>query len=557
VSASPEKQRGAYYTPRAVAEFLARWAVREATDRVLEPSAGDGVFARALAGWAASVDAVELCPEEAAKTAALGLPGVRVVAEDVFAWYLRHHPEGGYDAVVGNPPFVRYQSFNGDLRRNAFEVMAEAGLHPSRLTNAWVPFVVLAVRAVRPGGRVALVVPAELMQVGYAGELRGWLAGQLSTLRLVTFRRLVFGPVQQETVLLLGERRERGTVAPASATVAAVDGPEDLDGLVVDGPNAEPVVALPPSRHKWTRLWLDDRQRGLLDEIERAAAFPRLGDLASVDVGVVTGANRFFVVRPSEAEARDLPPWCLRLVGRSAQLRGLLLSDEDWHRLRAADEPCFLVQLGPVAREDLAAAALAYVGAGEEQGFHAGYKCRIRQPRWWHVPSVWTPDAFLLRQIHTAPRIVANAAGATCTDTIHRVRVTHPDVDAAWLAAASVNSLTWAFGEVGGRSYGGGVLELEPTEAEALPFTAPATDLPVEELDRLSRAGDLERVADVVDRLALRAAGLNGREVDGLRGIWRELSRRRTSRRRRGKLEAWSASASRSVSGGSTRSSCG
>ncbi|MDQ4096916.1 MAG: class I SAM-dependent methyltransferase, partial [Actinomycetota bacterium] len=496
------------------------------------------VIARALAGRAGCVDAVELCPDEAAKVAALSLPGVRVVADDVFAWYLRRQPHGAYDAVVGNPPFVRYQTFKGDLRHNAFEAMAAAGLRPSRLTNAWVPFVVVAVRAVRPGGRVALVLPAELMQVGYAAELRNWLAHELGSLRLVTFRRLVFGPVQQETVLLLGERRASGTGGMASATVVAVDGSEDLDRLAVDGVSGVPRAALPPSRHKWTRLWLDGRQRALLDDIERAGVFPRLGDLASVDVGVVTGANRFFVMRPSEARTRAVRPWCLRLVGRSAQLQGLVLAEDDWNGLSEADESCLLLQLGPVAREDLATAALAYVATGEGQGFHAGYKCRIREPRWWHVPSVWTPEGFLLRQIHSAPRIIANAARATCTDTIHRVRITRPDVDPAGLAAASVNSLTWAFSEVEGRSYGGGVLELEPTEAEALPFPVPPSDLPVEDLDRLARSGGLERVADVVDQLTLRPRGLTRRDIDDLRGIWRTLSLRRTSRRRRGKLEA-------------------
>jgi len=67
--------------------------------------------------------------------------------------------------------------------------------------------------------------------------------------------------------------------------------------------------------------------------------------------------------------------------------------------------------------------------------------------------SVWTPDAFLLRQIHDHPRIIANLAGATSTDTIHRVRIVN-GTSPIKLAAASVNSATFAFSEVMGRSYG-------------------------------------------------------------------------------------------------------
>lgn len=482
------KRRGAYATPDALARFLSAWAVRAPSARVLEPSAGDGAFVRAaspLLDCSGRIDAVESFADDAGRLAALGLANVRVAAEDVFAWW---DGRASYDAVVGNPPFIRYQAFNGARRQHAFELMARAGLRPSRLTNAWVPFVVLAIRAVRAGGRVAMVVPAELLSVGYAGPLREWLAGELSSLTLVTFRRLLF-PVQQKTVLLMGERG-RG---PAAVSVAAVGGPEDLD----TGVPAAVDAALPPGAAKWTRLWLSRRQRGLLEDIERSGTFPRLGALASVDVGIVTGANRFFVLRPSEARRRRLRRWCVPLVGRSAQLPARRLDDGAWQALAGADDPCLLVDLP--AR--LPAAGRAYVEEGERAGVAEGYKCRIRLPAWWRVPSVWAPDAFLLRQIHARPRLVTNPAGAVCTDTIHRVRV-RPGTDPEQLAEAVEHPLTWAFAEVLGRSYGGGVLELEPSEAEALPLAPPG------------------------------GGGLSAREVHDLRGIWEDLSRRRRPRPR-------------------------
>ena len=44
-----DKLRGGYYTPMAIARWMCGWAVRAATDRVLEPSAGDGNFLVAAA----------------------------------------------------------------------------------------------------------------------------------------------------------------------------------------------------------------------------------------------------------------------------------------------------------------------------------------------------------------------------------------------------------------------------------------------------------------------------------------------------------------------------
>ena len=102
-----------------------------------------------------------------------------------------------------------------------------------------------------------------------------------------------------------------------------------------------------------------------------------------------------------------------------------------------------------------------YIEDGEQKEFHKGYKCSIREP-WYKVPSVWVPDGFSFRQIYDFPRMVLNESGATSTDTIHRMRShgAEPQADHCqylylWLTAASA--------EIEGRSYGGGVLELEPT----------------------------------------------------------------------------------------------
>ena len=65
-AASADKVRGGYYTPVAVARFLARW-VREAGPKILEPSCGDGAILRELAALSGQAHGVELVAHEAAK----------------------------------------------------------------------------------------------------------------------------------------------------------------------------------------------------------------------------------------------------------------------------------------------------------------------------------------------------------------------------------------------------------------------------------------------------------------------------------------------------------
>ena len=375
-----------------------------------------------------------------------------------------------------------------------------------------------------------MVLPAELLQVGYAAELREYLARNYESLTIATFRSLIFAGIQQETVLLAGVR---GETAPARVHWVELANETELSAEQLE-PNNGVVVDLDHAREKWTRYYLDSRELELVRRIETSTALTTLGELAYVDVGIVTGQNDFFVLSEADATQRGLKELCLPLVARSAQIPGLVLRRAEWTKSTADGNRTHLLQLGSVDRAKLTAAARAYVRAGEQRGYHEGFKCRIRQPRWWNVPSVWVPDGFLLRQIHDGPRVVANAARVTCTDTIHRVR-THKGVDIRSVAFASMNSLTFAFAELYGRSYGGGVLELEPREAESLPYPRPlpVTAQRLREVDSLVRRRETEAALALVDAQLLTRNGLAVDEIAVLRGIWRKLFQRRLGRKER------------------------
>jgi hypothetical protein len=224
------------------------------------------------------------------------------------------------------------------------------------------------------------------------------------------------------------------------------------------------------------------------------------------------------------------------LVSKSAHIRGIRFDSSDLADLKSADALCQLLALDPSVALGGHEPLSNYIIEGEEAEVHLGYKCSIRK-QWWAVPSIWRPDAFMLRQIYDHPRIIANGTSATSTDTIHRVRMLNGTSPAA-LAAASINSMTFAFSEVMGRSYGGGVLELEPREAEGLPFPDPhGLDIgDIAAVDELLRDGALEAALDYVDeRLLIAGAGIDRAQVAKLRATWRRLRDRRLARGKQSK----------------------
>ena len=545
-AATYQKLRGGYYTPKPIADFLARWAIQTPTTKVLEPSCGDGILLEAAvealvacgaekASAANLIQGIELDPQEAQKASERiqALSGslfpAHISVGDFFAYCQTYLFENKlFDAIVGNPPFIRYQNFPENHRAMAFYLMQQAGLHPNRLTNSWVPFLVAATLLLKKTGRLALVIPAELLRVNYAAELRYFLSKYYSYLTLITFKKLVFDGIQQEIVLLLGEKN--GSEHTGIRTIE-LDGIDDLASYEYATFLGEKLKEMDHSTEKWTMYFLAEKELQLLRALKSNSKLTIAGNVIGVDVGIVTGLNEFFVLTEQQVEKHSLMPYTQRLVGRSAHLPGILFSESDWLANVEKQSPAFLLNTPDEPLYRLPTELKEYVTSGEEKGLNQGYKCRIRN-RWYVVPSIWIPHAFMLRQVHNYPKIILNDAAATCTDTIHRVQLRN-GIPARTVTTAFLNSLTFAFSEVIGRSYGGGVLELEPNEAEKLPLPLIGADtLDVNELDRLLREGNIYAVLDITDEALLRKGmGLSIKETLTLRTIWQKLRDRRVNRK--------------------------
>ncbi len=550
---SRDKLRGGYYTSSDVAEWICAWAIRTDEDEVLEPSCGDGAFLRAAAlryrelgaeksSIAARLTGVEIMEDQADSARAslralVGSGAEKIVHDsDFFAWREARASET-YDAVIGNPPFIRYQTFPEPYRSLAMTLMASEGLAPNKLTNMWVPFVVAAAAALRPGGRLGLVLPAEILQVSYAAQLRSFLTDRFKRIDVVACNELFFEKAEQEVVLLLAD----GRLAQASDTNlcrVAMTEAQTVAEITGRTPKSVLAAAKPKTiRHdneKWLKYFLTQQEISLMRALRESGAATSLSSHASVDVGVVTGRNEFFVLTTEQVEEFGLSGYTAPLVSRSAHLKGTTVRKSDWKVMSETGGRVHLLDLKRLQGAKLSPALKRYIEFGEQQEVHTGYKCSIRNP-WYEVPSVWVPDGFLFRQIYDFPRVVLNQAEATSTDTIHRLRAKHATPER--VVANTYSWLTAASAEIEGRSYGGGVLELEPTEAERLLMPAVLNGaLPLAECDRLMRAGRLDQVLEQNARIVLMEhIGLSKTECTALRDIWFKMRDRRMARKKAGR----------------------
>lgn len=518
-----DKLRGGYYTPAPIARFIASW-VLETGPNVLEPSCGDGAILGHLARSGANPTGVELFETEAVKARAA--TGVDVQTADFFQWFTQDH-YGAYDGVAGNPPYIRFGSWEHESRELALGLMRSEGMLPSKLTNAWVPFVVASVMATRPGGRVGLVLPAELLQVGYAAQLRAYLVDECSEVTLVSFERLVFPGILQEVILLLATR------GPGPARINTVE-VADANALTHVSLATSAARAQLHAKEKWTKYYLGPDAIEIVRQLRSDRRMAPLSTYAAANVGVVTGRNSFFCLTDEDAKRRGLTEWTIPLLARSAQMKGLTYRAEDLIQQGISGLRTHLLSVPSNTNLATASSLAKYIAEGEWDEVHTGYKCSIRN-EWWVVPSVSVPDGFMLRQVSSHLRIAANDAGATSTDTVHRV-FTKPGVDIHKLSAGAFNSVTLAMSEVIGRSYGGGILEMEPSECAELPIPDPSLvpDGLSQEVDALVREQRYNEALDLVDQAVLiERVGLSPNDIQAMRRVWDRMRERRMRRNKR------------------------
>ncbi len=482
------KARGAFFTPEPISRFVTAWAVREATDAVLEPSAGDASFlvqaAQRLRDLAGSehrpqVTGVEIHPHSArvARDRVEAAGGDPTVIESDF-FLVRPRPV--YDVVVGNPPYIRYQDFTGEGRSRSRAAALQAGVSLTALASSWAAFTIHSALFLRQGGRMGLVLPAELLSVNYAGAVRRFLFERFRSVELVLFSQQVFPDAEADVLLLLADGFDEGPTDHAVIYQAT-----DAEALqTMDRPST-----WTPSdpAGKWTSLLVDPAAALPLRSLRGRGLFTDLEAWGDTTLGMVTGNNKYFALSPARVRELGLRRSDLLRLSPpgSAHLRGLELSSADLVRLGRQGRSTWLFR--PTGRPS--AAALAYIEAGHLAGVDQAYKCRVRTP-WYQVPMLAPADLLLTCMNADTPRLTTNTARAHHLNSVHGVYLHKhvADLGRELLPLASMNSVTLLHAEIVGRSYGGGILKLEPREADG--WAMPAPDLIRRRASRLRAVRD-------------------------------------------------------------------
>jgi adenine-specific DNA-methyltransferase len=525
-TSTQQKALGAFYTDEPVAQHLVRWAIREASDTVLDPSSGGGVFLSAAAARLGTfgnshptVWGIDLA-SHTISSAIVRVPGAKLLDRDFFSVHPSDIPS--FSAIVGNPPFVRYQTFNGIARDRALQCARDAGVELPRLASSWAPFLVHATRFLKVGGRLAMVVPAELGHAQYARGVLRFLLKRFARITVIMFRESLFPDLSEETFLLQCEGHGDTCKWLSVAICRDIKEAERAtdSGLPVE------IGAITSGKTRLAHYRISAKARKLYELLSETDDVCRLGDEADIGIGYVTGWNDYFHLTESERRHWGIPIKYLRPAILSlADCEGVVVRREDWVKLREEGEKVYLLTLPADVRCKLPRNVFSYLKHGDRLAVPGRFKCRVRNP-WYAVPHVRRGDALLSYMSGQTPKLVENQAGLVSPNTLHVVRFVAKTRVKEFVAGWH-SSLTRLSCEMEGHALGGGMLKLEPTEAGRITIPLPprkeAASL-VAQIDQRFRSGNGESAIDLTDQRVLRGRfALSAAECQLLRQAADEL----------------------------------
>ncbi|MCS7036413.1 MAG: N-6 DNA methylase [Saprospiraceae bacterium] len=469
------REKGQFWTPEWVAKAMAAYVMTQPTDVLFDPAVGAGAFFRAAKSLARErgtpicCRGMEIDPEILKQALEDGNLQAEDTAGIAIGDFTLQPPQEKLSAIVANPPYIRHHRLSAEkkeaLRHMCAQIIGSAidgraGLH--------VYFLLRALTLLKAGGRLAIILPADVCEGKYARDIWGWITTHFAVDAVITF-------------------------APAASPFPAVD-TNPIVFFIRKAPPEEQFWWAKCHRtqtnalQEWVLRGLEAKEYDDLKMMRRsikeglATGFSRepcerqeegyvLGDFAKVIRGIATGANDFFFLNSRQIEALGLPEsYFVRAIGRTRDVSGDAVTATTLNALDLAGRPTFLLSLNGQDKTTFPDALQRYLALGEEKGLPTRPLLAQRKP--WYKMEVRTPPPLLFAYLgRRNSRFIRNYAqvvpltGFLClyphwsnAEYIERLALVlnHPDM------LTNLSKI--------GKSYGAGAIKVEPRWLEQLPI---------------------------------------------------------------------------------------
>lgn len=462
---APKKHRrrlAQFFTPKSIAGLMAEWVTQNSPNELLDPAFGTGILARAVNERVPGVKIVgyeidAAIATAARKAAALSKLNLELRQADFFDSPV----DQKYDSIIANPPYLRHHELPDSARRIS-QISAECRVRLSGLTNGYALFLLSCCKRLKPGGRLAFVVPSEWTNSNFGKPIKEYLLNNrlLRAVVYVCHSNTVFDDALTTACIVLVENADSSTEHVRTVFVPRDAEIPELDEIISNAAHRPDIVIrdVPFGQLLAASKWDDLIRRGntILPE-----GFVPLHELANTKRGIATGANAFFHIPLVKAKELGLKEnRLIPCVGKANDVTKLIFTEKDFHALIQKGRPTHLINFtGALSAEEI-----GYIEQGERDGIHQRYLTRKRSP-WYSNERISIAPIWASVFGREKMRFILNEAGVANLTAFHGIypKFNNPFLERALVAVLN-SSVVQDLMKSEMRVYGGGLNKVEPRD---------------------------------------------------------------------------------------------
>lgn len=478
---SKKRELGAYYTPPELSQVLTDWAIVRSDEEILEPSFGGcGFFdssiktlrrlgckspEKQLYGVDIDGHAFSILSE---KFGHMVETSNRFIQNDFISVQPSDFSVNEFDVVLGNPPYVSMHNMTEKQREACEKVLHNSpfsGLTMGRNASLWAFFLLHSLSFIKEGGRVAWVLPSSLLHADYAKRLLAIHKRHFYSVKVLKLAERFFKEegAQETSVILIAEGFSAEPMENTHFSVASVENVIELKQAI------ETQLQATESGVDGYKLDIVSREarKAYFDLMNSESSKP-IGHYADIKIGMVTGANKYFIVDKKTIEKFGLPEDVLQpAIGKFSFFSGITHDMRKHKKLQRDGYRAYLVCPTEEHIQNPEHPVSIYLNQITQQERNKN-RTFAKRPHWF-APGYGIDgiiaDCFLSYMIHLGPRMVVNKAKLNCTNSIHKVifrEKTSALVKQAF-ATTLLSTYSQFSAEIEGRAYSSGVLKIEPS----------------------------------------------------------------------------------------------
>ncbi len=230
-----------------------------------------------------------------------------------------------------------------------------------------------------------------------------------------------------------------------------------------------------------------------------------LSELLDLQIGLVTGNNRHFLLNSHLAKSFGLPSGALHpTLSRAKHVKSLFIDAFDVRNLAADGERTLLLLPRTLGRRH--GAVRNYLARIPRSERRATVWFNKREP-WWKVQTGMSPDAVFTYMNNLGPVLALVEKGVTSSNTLHHARFKRREPE-HWktVVVSMLTTYTQLSAEKVGRVYGGGVLKFELKNARSLELLipeGPVSEVVWQRIVKAFEAGDRSLAQSLADEAIL------------------------------------------------------